>query len=98
VDWTVALNSTDNVYMAQEVAGEVTELTFKIPPSMDDRAMSVFLHCRGYYELIRDFTGLPNITQLNKFKTPGYFSEFSREKYLEKLGYRDNVASMKSYE
>jgi hypothetical protein len=98
VDWTAALNSADNVYMAQEVAGEVTELTFKVPPLKDDNSQSVFLHCRGYYELVRDFTGLPNITQLNKFRTPGYFSEFSREKYLQKLGFQDGITSTKSYE
>lgn len=84
-DWVFALEKTDGQYMAQERVGEVTELSFAVPPIPDGQVQSAFLHTRGYYELIRDFTGLPELLELNKFKDPSYFSAFSRANYLKVL-------------
>jgi hypothetical protein len=94
-DWTFALSQTDEKYMAQESTGDVTEITFKAEPSAPDKVRSAFLHTRGYYELVRDFTGLPEITELNKFKKPGYFSEFSRSEYLKALNKENTIISFK---
>lgn len=84
-DRTGELVSSDGIYMVQEYAGLSTEVTYKTEPQKESLARTVFLHTRGYYELIRDFTGLPDIIGLNKFKTPGYFSEYSRSEYLRIL-------------
>jgi hypothetical protein len=70
-DWTVSLKKTDNQYMVQENVGEVTEIIFEATPPDQNQAQSVFLHSRGYYELVRDFKGPPVILELNKFKRPG---------------------------
>ena len=85
MDWTTSLSKIDGNYMVQEIPGLVTEINFKAPVIPNDQIQSVFLHTRGYYELERDFSGLPDILGLNKFKTPGYFSEFSKNEYLNVL-------------
>ncbi len=95
-NWTSSLQKPDGEYMAQENIGEVTEMVFKAPPAHKNQSQTVFLHSRGYYELIRDFKGLPEVSALNKFKTPGYFSAFSRAKYLRALNREDEVASLKT--
>jgi len=92
VDWTSTLGEIDKEYMIQENPGEVTEIMFKAPIPANDQVQSVFLHSRGYYELIRDFKGLPDIIGLNKFKKPGYFSEYSKEQYLNILNSKVLVA------
>jgi hypothetical protein len=92
-NWTPALTYADENYMVQENIGEVTELIFKTPLIPENKKHSVFLHTRGYYELIRDFTGLPDILELTKFKDPGYFSEFSRNSYLKVLYEESEIAS-----
>jgi hypothetical protein len=43
---------------------------------------------------VRDFKGPPVILELNKFKRPGYFSEFSRAKYLRVLDREDAIAKI----
>ena len=92
MDWTSSLGSTDGNYMIQEVPGQVTEVVFKAPLPAKNQIQTIFLHSRGYYELIRDFTGLPDIIGLNKFKTPGYFSEYSKLQYLKVSNSKEMVA------
>lgn len=92
VDWTSTLGNIDGEYMIQGNPGEITEIIFKAPIPVNGQIQSVFLHSRGYYELLRDFKGLPDIIGLNKFKTPGYFSEYSKEQYLKVLNSRELVA------
>ncbi len=92
-DWLTALEKTDENYMAQEKVGDVTQLIFKAPSTKKGQQQTVFLHTRGYYELIREFEGMPNIVELNQFKTPGHFSDFSRSSYLKVLDKENAVAS-----
>ncbi len=88
MDWTNALSQTDQNYMAQLRVGDVTQLQFDAMEyePMKNQSQTVFLHTRGYYELIRNFKGKPKVKQLEKFKTPGYFSTFSKTEYLKTLG------------
>ncbi len=95
-DWKASLEKTDHKYMAQENVGDVTELTYKTPPTNANQKQTVFLHTRGYYQLIRNFEGLPQITELNKFKTPGYFSQYSRTEYLKTLEKENEIANISS--
>lgn len=96
IDWTSALNKTDGNYMAQENVGEVTEIIFNTTPPLSDQKQTVFLHTHGYYELIRDFKGIPKTSDLKKFKEPGYFSDYSRSRYLKMFDIEDKVASNKA--
>ncbi len=84
-NWQAALLETDGESMSQERVGAVADLRFSVPPAADNQVQSTFLHTRGYYELIRDFSGLPKLVELNKFKDPSYFSLFSRAGYLKVL-------------
>jgi hypothetical protein len=45
--------------------------------------LSTFLHTKGYYEHVRDYTGTPDVPELISFRKPGRFIEFSKEKYQE---------------
>jgi hypothetical protein len=96
VDWTSALENTDDYFMTQESIGDVTEIIFKASPQRKDQVQTIFLHTCGYYELIRDFKGLPEISELNKFKEPGYFSEFSRDEYMKVLFNEEEIASLQA--
>lgn len=91
-NWTSALKEADKKYMVQDSIGQITEITYPSVKHRDDEAQTVFLHTRGYYTLIRNFEGLPHIVELNKFKTPGYFSDFSRMRYLNTLDKEENLA------
>ena len=95
-DWTTALSVADHQYMAQEHVGEVTEIVYRAIRPQKNHKQTYFLHTSGYYELIRDFQGLPKLVELNKFKKNGYFSEFSRAKYLKILDRENRIASIKT--
>ena len=93
MDWKVALENADDKYMVQENIGEVTEIRFEVPVSLQEQSHTTFLKTQGYYELIRDFEGLPELVQLQKFKAPGHFSDFSRERYLNVVNIDYDIAS-----
>ncbi|MCB0651178.1 MAG: hypothetical protein KDC85_07880 [Saprospiraceae bacterium] len=82
---TDLLAENDRIYLEQTSVGEVAEVRFLEVPIPEGMSQTVFLHSRGYYELIRDYEGFPQITELNKFKKAGYFMQFSREEYLKFL-------------
>jgi hypothetical protein len=90
-DWTRSLMYADKDYMVQPSPGNITEITYKSSTPRPDNLQSVFLHTRGYYTLVRDFTGVPEISELNKFKTPGHFSLYSKTNYLNMLDKEDNL-------
>ena len=94
-NWTTALSETDQIYMPQEDVGDVTEIMFRAIRPGENQKQSYFLHTRGYYELIRDFEGLPDLVELNKFKKNGYFSDFSRAQYHKVLAKDNQLARVK---
>ncbi len=90
-DWTSSLMYADQDYMVQPIPGEVTEISYNVKPAGIGYKQSAFLHTRGYYTLIRDFNGLPEFSELNKFKTPGHFSYFSKSNYINMLENEENL-------
>jgi len=72
-DWTHSLMCADEDYMIQPISGNMTEISFKIKPAGYGYTQSVFLHTRGYYTLIRDFSGLPEVEALINLKIPVIF-------------------------
>ena len=94
--WTAALTHADGSYMAQETTGDITQVFYEIPPTLQNQPHSVFLHTRGYYELIRSFEGPPRYAELKRFKDPTYFSDYSRDGYLSTLGFDEHyIANIK---
>lgn len=82
-DHTAVLANDDEQYLVQANVGDVAELHYPAIQITTGQKQTVFLHSKGYYEPIRTFTGMPNLTKLYKFKNPKYLSQFSKEMYLE---------------
>jgi hypothetical protein len=77
-----ALLTADNAqYLKQFNVGDEVVLTYPLPKGEPDQVLTPFLHTKGYYEHIRDYQGLPDILELKKFKQPGHFTRFSRDRY-----------------
>ena len=99
IDWLSELNAIDGVYMSQDTVGMVTELIYRAPTTAGNGYIQTcFLHTSGYYEPIREFERLPQLIELYKFKTPGYFSDFSRTNYLIAIEKEAALASVKAVE
>jgi hypothetical protein len=88
-----ALAFDDEKYLEQKKTGDKVELHFQTVDVPSGKSQSVFLHCKGYYEHVRHFKGKPDIAELEKFKEPGYFSEFSRMEYLKKVSEAEALVS-----
>lgn len=81
-DRRAELAADDDLYFAQPEPGMVAELHYPAVPIPDGKAQSVFLHAKGYYEHVRDYAGVPDFSELKKFREPGHFSEYSQNEYL----------------
>ncbi|WP_210465317.1 hypothetical protein [Rufibacter roseolus] len=75
------LADSDAQYLKQFSVGDAVELTFHLPRKAGAQSQSIFLHTRGYYEHLRDYTGIPNLFTLRDFEKPGHFMQFSRQRY-----------------
>lgn len=79
IDVRDQLLSSDGNYLDQPEIGNQAFLTFRAPELPRNMNRSVFLHTKGYYEYIRDYSGRPNVKELEKFREPGSFPRFTRE-------------------
>ncbi|MBJ6108105.1 hypothetical protein JAO73_03715 [Hymenobacter sp. BT523] len=82
-DARAALRAADTLRLKQLHAGTVVDLTYetRLPAPAAGMRRTAFLHTRGYYEHVREFSGLPKLTELYAFKKPGRFVAFSKEEY-----------------
>jgi hypothetical protein len=74
----------DAQYLTQTEVGNKVTVSYKSPPRMDE-SRSVFLKSTGYYTYIRDYDGIPNFTELKKFREPGHFTRFAENEYNRML-------------
>lgn len=87
VDLKSTILKSDGIYLEQLYIGAQAFFTFKEAPLSNSNNMtSLFLHTRGYYQYIRNYTGKPNISELKKFKNPGSFTHFARTRLFELAG------------
>lgn len=77
------LAADDHLYLEQKKIGDHVDLTFPAISKTKDYRQTIFLHCKGYYEHIRNYPGKAQVAELDKFRTPGYFSEFSKQEYIK---------------
>ena len=84
------ISDDDNQYYVQPEIGDEATLTFDVPPLPQNLRRSVFLHSKGYYEILRNPEGTPDMTLLNSFRKPGRFIEFSKEEFLKISNPSDN--------
>ena len=74
-----ALSADDDLYLDHWETGDVTEVRFEVPPIPEGYSKSCFLHSKGYYNHVREYTHAPELAELKKFKTPGYLNAYSKE-------------------
>ncbi|MBK8721563.1 MAG: hypothetical protein IPL95_04630 [Saprospiraceae bacterium] len=78
---TDLIANDDDKYLIQPNIGNAAIIKYKLPKKSADSKVSVFLHSKGYYEYIRDYKGIPNLSKLSAFKEKGAFTRFSRTEY-----------------
>ena len=75
--------SADKSYLILSQVGDEVMLNFNAPVKQKpDRTL--FLHTRGHYKILRDFSGRPDKKTLKTFRRPNRFPEFSIENYNQK--------------
>ena len=81
------LLEVDGDYLERLFIGADATLKFQALPAPESgNVHSVFMHAYGYYEPIRAYAGIPNMTELKKFKEPGHFARFSKEQFNDIAG------------
>ncbi|MBN31539.1 MAG: hypothetical protein CL845_06030 [Crocinitomicaceae bacterium] len=81
------LLEVDGDYLERLFIGADATLKFQALPAPEfGNVQSVFMHAYGYYEPIREYAGIPNMTELKKFKEPGHFARFSKERFNDIAG------------
>ncbi len=78
---TNLLSSQDDQYLTQEQVGDKVEITYRTTSVMEDVEYSYILKNRGYYTYIRDYEGIPDFAELQKFRDPNTFTRFSENEY-----------------
>lgn len=82
------LLEVDEDYLERLFVGADATLLFQALPAPEPgNAHSVFLHTCGYYEPIREYKGTANMLELRKFKEPGYFARFAKERFNDIAGF-----------
>ena len=83
IDVSYELQYDDEKYYHQPHIGDQALLTFDVPEQIEGTKRSVVLHSKGYYEILKDAKGEPDLAYLNSFRKPGAFSKFSKERFMQ---------------
>jgi hypothetical protein len=73
------LRENDLQYYDQSTIGDYATLKFKAPVSDSNEARTMILHTKGYYEVVRDPVGMPDVAYLESFRNPTIFNKFALE-------------------
>lgn len=92
-DVVALLSEPDHNYLFQPEIGNEVVADYKFEKPAPGMIQTVFLHTRGYYEYIRNFSNKPNFLQLKSFKRKEAFAKFSREKYFEFVNHPNRLAN-----
>jgi hypothetical protein len=68
----------DELYYVQPEIGNEAILTFPVPEMADERR-TVFLHSKGYYQILKDSKGIPKVRALREISKEGNFKVYSNE-------------------
>ena len=80
LDISTLIRTDDNSYYVQPEIGNEAILTFPVP-KYGSGNQTVFLESKGYYHILREQEGRPDIQMAKTFRTPGRMQQFSREIY-----------------
>jgi len=89
LDVTADLLADDDRYLHQPNVGDAASLNYHLPPLAVGQARSVILHSKGYYDILRDPVGQPELAFVASFRQPGRMAGFSRDLYRELSGDQD---------
>ena len=84
-DVSSLLLQADGQYHIQDKIGQAVEVSFKAPNLEAGYKRTFFIQSKGYYNYIRDYSGIPNFTELMQFRKPGYFPRFSETQFKENI-------------
>jgi hypothetical protein len=73
----------DKNYLNQPKTGNAAVLKYKAIEKTKNQQQTVILHTSGYYEHVRDYSGMPKIAFLKGFSKAGAFATFSKNKFTE---------------
>jgi hypothetical protein len=69
------LSKDDTKYYTQPITTNQAVVTFDLP-ELTGESRTVILHSKGWYQIIRNPAGKPDIDQLKAFRQPGHFNQF----------------------
>lgn len=69
------LQNDDQKYYTQPTMDNQAVVTFNLP-DLTDQSRTVILHSKGWYEIIRNPVGKPDVEKLKAFRNPGHFNQF----------------------
>jgi len=80
------LQKSDARYYTQPTMDNQAVVTFDMP-ELTDQNRTIFLHSKGWYEILRNPEGKPDIEKLKAFRNPGHFNQFVNQqiKKMEQL-------------
>ncbi len=73
----------DNKYYIQPEVGDKAAVIFELPETVAD-SRSIFLHSKGWYQILRNPSGTPDREYLETFRQPGRFNRFVNE-YMQSM-------------
>ncbi|NJB69889.1 hypothetical protein GGR42_000351 [Saonia flava] len=78
---TDILKKADHNYFKQPSIGNEVVVTFTSKTADSSLNRSVFLKNRGYYNYIRNYEGVPDLSRLKSFKEKNRFTRFAENEY-----------------
>ena len=74
----------DRRYYVQPKVGDMAIVDFELPPFIGTKTRTVFLHSKGWYEILRNPSGEPDQELVEKFREPGQLNRYIND-YVERL-------------
>jgi len=78
------ISTDDQNYYTQPETDNQAVITFNLPENTDQNR-TIFLHSKGWYQILHDPKGKPDIAYLKSFQHPGQFNNFVNSE-LKKMG------------
>lgn len=80
------LAKEDKQFLSQPQIGNAAVIEYAYTPVADtSKTQTYFLHAKGYYEHVRNYTNTADINFLQQFKQPGALSKFSMQLYKQAM-------------
>ncbi|WP_157831520.1 hypothetical protein [Confluentibacter flavum] len=89
-DVTALLAKADQNYFAQANIGDEVVISFPTTGPKEGQSQTVILKNRGYYNYIRDYSGIPDFEALKSFKEDNAFTKYAEKSYFEFANFQPN--------